>query len=134
MQGDLPRDAISTFFLAQAAFILVCFPLVATANTTLLDGQLNIGVVFLISAIIGLTPAFEFAFSDRDPYLLGQYIIVFAGLVFISILMNAIFHVAIGREEPIPAVTFVLVLLSYAIAYLLVYRLNFDYFARLLRA
>ena len=119
---DETQPPAVTFFLALVAFGMLAFPLVATLDSAVFDGRLAGLLTPVISLFVAILPALEFAFSDRDPYRVGWYVGAFIGVYFLVIVGQAAVYVSVGRTEPEPAVEVAGLLLTYAVAYLLVYR------------
>lgn len=115
-----------TFFLSWFGFTMVVFPFVATLNSAVFGGNLGQFMVPVISLVVTIPAALEFAFSGRDPYKVGMFVGAFVVLFFLSIILQAIIAVAINLEESIPAVQFGFMFAAYIGAYVLVYRIGLD--------
>lgn len=122
MAEDDPFEPVYTFFLAWFGFTLAVFPLVATVDTVVFDGSLTGPVVLAISIVATAPAGVEFVFSDRNPRRVGKFVGVFVGLYFLAIVGQASAYVAIGVDEPIPAIELTALFATYAVAYVLVYR------------
>lgn len=120
--ADETQPPAVVFFLALVAFGMLAFPLVATLDSAVFDGRISGPWVPLISLFVATLPALEFAFSGRDPYRAGWYVGAFISLYFLVIVGQAAVYVSLGRGEPDPAVEVAGLLLTYVVAYLLVYR------------
>lgn len=126
VEDDDEDGPVYTFFLSWFGFTLVVFPFVATLDSAVFGGNLGQLLVPLISLVVTIPAALEFAFSRRDPYNVGVFVGVFVGLFFLSILLQAGIAVAMGAEEPIPAVQFAMLFLAYIGSYVIVYRIGTD--------
>lgn len=126
MAEDERQEPIYNFFLSTFGFAMIAFPLVATVNTTYFSGELGGGMLSVICLVFAIPPALEFAFSRRDPVRIGKYVITFLVIYFLVIVVQAAFFVSIGASEPIPAVQFSLLFVTYVITYVLVYRGGID--------
>lgn len=115
-------EPVFQFFFAWFGFTLAVFPLVATVDSVAFGGSLGNTVVLVASVVVSLPAALEFLFSDRNPHRVGRYVAVFVGLYFLMLVGQAGVYVALGRTETVPAVEFALLLVTYAVAYVLVYR------------
>lgn len=126
MAEDDRVEAVYTFFYAWFGFTLAVFPLVATVDSTAFGGSLGSLVVLASSVVVTIPAALEFLFSDRDPRLVGTFVVVFVVLFFLAIVLQALVYVAFELGDSIPAVEFVLLLVTYVAAYALVYRGGLD--------
>lgn len=126
MAEDDRVEAVYTFFYAWFGFTLAVFPLVATVDSTAFGGSLGSLVVLASSVVVTIPAALEFLFSDRDPRLVGTFVVVFVVLFFLAIVLQAVVYVAFELGDSIPAVEFVLLLVTYVAAYALVYRGGLD--------
>ncbi len=117
---------VYTFFLSWFGFTMVVFPFVATLNSTVFGGNLGQFMVPVISLVVTIPAALEFAFSGRDPYKVGMFVGAFVVLFFLSIILQAVVAVVVNAEESIPAVQFGLMFAAYIGAYVLVYRFGLD--------
>lgn len=122
MADDDRTEAVYRYFFAWFALSLAVFPLLATIDALAFDGSLGSQVVLVASVVVTIPAALEFLFSDREPRLVGRYVAVFVGLYFLVIVGQAAVYVSLGRAETLPAVEVVLLLATYAVAYVLVYR------------
>lgn len=122
MAEDALVEPVYTFFFAWFGFTLAVFPLVATVNSVGFDGTLSSTVVLAASIVVAVPAALEFLFSDREPRLVGKFVAVFVVLFFVAVVAQAVVYVSLGRSDSIPAVEFVLLVVTYAGAYALVYR------------
>lgn len=122
MAEDDPYEWVYTFFFAWFGFTLAVFPLVATIDTNAFDGSLGGPVVLGVSIAASVPAALEFVFSDRNPRLVGRFVVVFVGLYFLAIVGQASVYVAAGVTETIAALEYALLFVTYGVAYALVYR------------
>ncbi|MFB6353853.1 MAG: hypothetical protein ABEJ92_07175 [Halobacteriales archaeon] len=120
--ADDAVEGVYQFFFAWFGLTLAVFPLVATVEATVFGGSLGSVVVLGASVVLTIPAALEFRFSDRNPRLVGLFVAAFVGLYFLAILGQAAVYVAIGRTETVPSAEFVVLLGTYAVAYVLVYR------------
>lgn len=125
-ERDEPLRPVYNFFLSTLAFTLVALPLVATVDRAALDGLLGGSGQPVASVALAIPAAFEFAFSGRDPFLVGKYVVAFLVCYFLVIVGQAAVYVSLGIPEPIPLVEFGLLFGTYLVAYLLVYRGGYD--------
>ena len=122
MSDDESLGPASVFFLALLGFAMTFVPLVATVDSIVFGGQ-NVGAaVPVASLVLAVPPAFEFAFSRRDPYRVARYVVAFIVCYFIAIVGQAVVYVSLGIPEPIPVAELVVLFATYAVAYVLVYR------------
>lgn len=126
VDDDDEDGPVFTFFLSWFGFTLVVFPLVATLDSAVFAGNLGQLLVPLISLVVTIPAALEFAFSGRDPYKVGVFVGVFVVLFFLSIVLQAAVAVAMNADEPIPTVQFAMLFLAYIGAYVVVYRIGTD--------
>lgn len=122
MAEDDPVEPVYTFFFAWFGLTLAVFPLVATIDSAAFDGTLGSLVGLGASVVVTIPGALEFVFSDRDPRLVGTFVVVFVVLYFVAIVLQAGVHVALGRAEPVAAVEFAVLFATYVATYGLVYR------------
>lgn len=122
MADDDTVEPVYRFFFAWFGFTLAVFPLVATVDSVGFGGSLGSAVVLVASVVAALPAALEFLFADRNPRLVGVFVVAFAGLYFLVLVGQAAVYVALGRAETVPAVEVGLLLATYAVTYLLVYR------------
>lgn len=122
MSDDEPLRPVYVFFLSMFGFGLVAIPLVATIDSVAFAGRLGGTVVPLASLALAIPPALEFAFSGRNPFLVGWYVGTFVVLYFLAIVGQAAVYVSLGIPEPIPAAELLVLFLTYVLAYVLVYR------------
>lgn len=128
---DEPLRPAFVFFLALLGFAMTFVPLVATVDSIAFGGRLVGSVVPVASLALAIPPALEFAFSGRDPYLVGKYVGAFVVLYFLAIVGQAAVYVSLGVPEPIPVAELLVLFATYVVAYVLVYR---GGWARLRRA
>lgn len=122
MADEETDGPVFTFFLSWLGFTMAAYPLVATFDSAVVGGSLGQLLVPLISLVVTIPAALEFAFSDRDAYRIGIFVGAFVILFFVSILLQAVVAVALGSLQPIPAAQFGFLFAAYVIAYVLVYR------------
>lgn len=122
MAEDDPAEPVYTFFAAWFGLTLALFPLVATVDSTAFGGSLGSPVVLASSVLVALPGALEFLFSDRNPWLVGQFVAVFVVVFFLALVVQSGVYVWLDRTETVPAVEFALLLATYVVAYVLVYR------------
>lgn len=126
MSEETPFEPVYTFFFAWFGFTLAVFPLVATIDSTAFDGSLGTLIGLGASVVVSIPAALEFLFSDRNPRLVGKFVAVFVVLFFLAILLQASIYVSLGQTETIPILEFAVLLVTYAVAYVLVYRGGID--------
>lgn len=127
-----PFEPIFTFFFAWFGLTLAVFPLIATIDTAAFGGTLGSFVVIVASTVVTIPAALEFVFSDRNPRLVATFVVVFVALYFVAIVAQSTAYVALGRDEPVPAIEVAVLFATYAAAYGLVYRDGLDRFRRTL--
>lgn len=126
MADEEPLAPAYTFFLAWFGFAMVAFPFVATLDAAVFDGRLEGPAVPLGSVVLALPAALEFAFSGRDPVLVGKYVVAFVVLYFVAIVAQATVYVVLGVPEPIPVAEFLVLFAVYVVTYVLVYKRGLD--------
>lgn len=122
MSDDEPLGPASVFFLSLVGFALALLPLVATIDAVAFGGRFVGSGVPVASLVLAVPPAIEFAFSGRDPYMVGKFVGAFVVCYGLAILGQAAVYVALGIPEPVPAAELVVLVATYVVAYALVYR------------
>ena len=126
MPEDEALEPVLVFFFAWFGFSLAVFPLVATVDTHAFDGSLGGPTVLLISLVATVPAGMEFAFNDRNPRLVGKFLLAFVALYFLALVAQAGGYVALGLEETVAALEFGVLFATYAVSYGLVYRGGLD--------
>lgn len=115
-------EPVYTYFFAWFGFTLAVFPLVATLNSAFFDDSLGTTVVLGASIVATIPAALEFLFSDRNPRLVGKFVVVFVGVFFVALVVQSAMFVALDQTETVPAVELAFLVATYVIAYVLVYK------------
>lgn len=122
MAAEEPMEPVFAFFFAWFAVSLALFPLVSTIDGAAFGGSLGSAVDLGISVVAALPAALEFHFSDRNPRLAGKFVAVFVGLFFLAVIGQSFVYVALGVPETLPVADLLVVLVTYVVTYVLVYR------------
>lgn len=124
----MPEDdaiaSVMRFFYAWFGVTLALFPLVATIEANAFGGRFGTLGVLVASVVSSFPVALEFLFSERNPRRVGEFVVVLVALYFIAILGQAGVYVAIGRSDTVAAVEVVILLATYVVTYVLVYRVG----------
>lgn len=122
MAEEEALEPVFVFFFAWFGLTLAVFPLVATLDSAAFGGSLGSLIGLGVSVVVSIPAALEFLFSDRNPRLVGKFVAVFVGLFFLVILGQSAVYVALGIPETIPVVDVGVLLVTYVVTYVLVYR------------
>ena len=124
MAEDEALEPVFVFFFAWFGFSLAVFPLVATIDTHGFGGGLGSLTLLLVSVVVSIPAGLEFVWSDRNPRLVGTFVVVFVVLYFLALVAQAGAYVALGFERTVAALEFGALFATYAVTYWLVYRVG----------